>query len=263
MARFPARACTRRGRCRRTDRNTRRCRRGCWCRRPCSRACGPSSHSSAATTRRWRLAHRPGPRASARPGRTCGCSRRSRYRSGRSARPGAPGRAARRTAARWCAPITERRVGGDVGDALAVDIDFAAVAQALHVFRAGIRPAACRRSRARAAWSFSRCHAAPTSDGAAAVTLWRFARQGDSTGAAWRWLFKSTGGQVCHGCPPIECICPGSLLVSGTAAGVADVALGRRIRGSPCPEPAREGWRATCPPAMARWRSAATPPAYP
>ena len=159
--------------------------------------------------------------------------------------------------------VTESGVGGDVGDALAVDIDFAAVAQALHVFRAGIRAGRCRRSRARAAWSFSRCHAAPTSDGAAAVTLWRFARQGNSTGAAWRWLFKSTGGQVCHGCPPIECICPGSLLVSGTAAGVADVALGRRIRGSPCPEPAREGWRATCPPAMARWRSAATPPAYP
>ena len=34
--------------------------------------------------------------------------------------------------------ITKRRMRGDVGDALAVDIDFAAVAQALHVFGAGI-----------------------------------------------------------------------------------------------------------------------------
>ena len=36
--------------------------------------------------------------------------------------------------------IAERRMGGDVLDPLAVDIDFAAVAQAFEIFRAGERP---------------------------------------------------------------------------------------------------------------------------
>ncbi len=37
--------------------------------------------------------------------------------------------------------IAERRMGGDVLDALAIDIDLAPVAQAFEIFRAGERPA--------------------------------------------------------------------------------------------------------------------------
>ena len=41
--------------------------------------------------------------------------------------------------------IAERRVRGDVSDALAVEIDLAAVAKAFHILRAGERAALGRR----------------------------------------------------------------------------------------------------------------------
>ncbi len=68
-------------RSRRTFRRTGDWRRACSSATPCSRASAPSSRSSCAPRPRWRRAGRSPPRASARRGRICGCSRPSRCRS--------------------------------------------------------------------------------------------------------------------------------------------------------------------------------------